>query len=248
MTRDTRLEHLLCALAVAALVGCNASAQGVAARVSAAPTYEPGIDIQDYAFTLELPDTGSFLRGDATVTLRRRPGVTVFRLDLVDALDVRRVTVNERVVAVTHKEGRIEIPLSPTGDSVRVRVLYDGLVTDGLIVRKDAAGRWTWYGDNWPNRTHQWLPTVDHPSDKATVSWTVLAPPARTVVANGSLVSRKTVDVRGTPMTETRWRESRPIAPYLMVIAAGMIQEVPIADAACHAGDQGQCVAQSVYV
>ncbi len=248
MTREGHLKHLVNTLAVTALLASTASAQGTAVRAAAAPTYEPGIDVQDYAFTLELPDTGSFLRGDATVTLRRSTGVNTLRLDLVDALIVRRVIVNDSMVPVMHVNGRIDIPLPATGDSVRVRVVYDGIVSDGLIVRKDAAGRWTWYGDNWPNRTREWLPTVDHPSDKATVSWTILAPPARIVVANGSLVSRNAVTVRGAPMAETRWREARPIAPYLMVIAAGRLQEVPIADPECHPGDQGQCVVQTVYV
>ncbi len=248
MTREGHLKHLVNTLAVTALLASTASAQGTAVRAAAAPTYEPGIDVQDYAFTLELPDTGSFLRGDATVTLRHSTGVNTLRLDLVDALIVRRVTVNDSMVPVMHVNGRIDIPLPATGDSVRVRVVYDGMVSDGLIVRKDAAGRWTWYGDNWPNRTRGWLPTVDHPSDKATASWTILAPPARIVVANGSLVSRTAVTVRGAPMAETRWREARPIAPYLMVIAAGRLQEVPIADPECHPGDQGQCVVQTVYV
>jgi aminopeptidase N len=248
LTREGHLKYLVNTLAVTALLASTASAQGTAVRATAAPTYEPGIDVQDYAFTLELPDTGSFLRGDATVTLRRSTGVNTLRLDLVDALVVRRVTVNDSMVPVMHANGRIEIPLSRPGDSVRVRVVYDGVVSDGLVVRKDAAGRWTWYGDNWPNRTREWLPTVDHPSDKATVSWTILAPPARIVVANGSLVSRNPVTVRGAAMSATRWREARPIAPYLMVIAAGRLQEVPIADPECHPGDQGQCVVQTVYV
>ena len=230
-----------------ALAGCSASAQVRPQQAVVAATYQPGIDVQDYAFTLELPDTGAFLRGDATVTLRRAAGVQALHLDLVDALAVRRVTVNDSVVTAPHSGGRIDVPLAGTGDVMQVRVLYDGVVTDGLIVRKDAAGRWTWFGDNWPDRARQWLPTVDHPSDKATVSFTVIAPSSRTVVANGSLISRLPTTVRGAAMTETKWRESRPIAPYLMVIAAGTLQETPIADSACHPGDMGQCVAQSVY-
>ncbi|MEO8621542.1 MAG: M1 family metallopeptidase, partial [bacterium] len=109
-------------------------------------------------------------------------------------------------------------------------------------------GRWTWFGDNWPDRARQWLPTVDHPSDKATVSWKVVAPVTRTVVANGLLVSTRRVVVKGKPMTETRWREARPIATYLMVIAAGPLEKYDIREPDCHYGDEGQCVRQFVYV
>ncbi|MGH7651127.1 MAG: hypothetical protein ACREMS_04725, partial [Gemmatimonadaceae bacterium] len=55
--------------------------------------------------------------------------------------------------------------------------VYDGLVTDGLIARKDSAGRWTYFGDNWPNRLRYWIPSIDRPDAKATISWTVTAPP-----------------------------------------------------------------------
>jgi aminopeptidase N len=218
------------------------------ARPAAPPTYQPGIDVLDYDVTLELPDTGAFLRGDVTVTLRHLAATTRLKLDLVDALSVRSVEVGGRAVTASHANGKIDIPLDGTGDSVRVRVVYDGIVTDGLVVRKDARGRWTWFGDNWPDRARQWLPTVDHPSDKATVSFRVVAPAERTVVANGELVSTKRIAVRGKPMRETLWRETRPIPPYLMVIGAGQLDRFDIREPDCHYGDQGQCVRQSVYV
>ena len=133
--------------------------------------YQPGIDVQHYEIRVELPDTGAFLRGEVVVTARRAPGVSTLRLDLVDALRVRGIEVNGRAVGPVHARDKIEVPLGGvTGDSVSVRVRYDGRVTDGLVVRRDAQGRWTWFGDNWPDRARQWLPTVDHPSDKATVT------------------------------------------------------------------------------
>jgi aminopeptidase N len=230
------------------LVAAVATAQSTPPRASAPPTYQPGIDVLDYDVTLELPDTGAFLRGDITLTVRRSPGVSRLRLDLIDSLAVRSVEVGGRAVSASHTGGKIDIPLGDLGDSLRVRVIYDGMVSDGLVVRRDAKGRWTWFGDNWPDRARQWLPTVDHPSDKATVSWRVLAPIGRTVVANGKLESTRATVVRGKRMTETRWRESRPIATYLMVIAAGPLELYEIREPDCHYGDEGQCVRQSVYV
>ncbi|HEV7992071.1 MAG TPA: M1 family metallopeptidase [Gemmatimonadaceae bacterium] len=215
----------------------------------AAPTYQPGIDVQDYDITLDLPDTGAFLRGDVTVTARRSAGVTRLRLDLVDALTVRAVQVNGAAVTAAHAANKIDVPLDGvTSDSVKVRVIYDGAVSDGLVVRKDARGRWTWFGDNWPDRARQWLPTVDHPSDKATVTWRVRAPTGRVVVANGLEQGTTRLTGRDAGRTETRWRESRPIAPYMMVIAAGPIVRFDLREPDCHYGDQGQCVRQSIYV
>ena len=230
------------------LIFAARSAPAQTVRHAAPPTYQPGIDVLDYDVALELPDTGAFLRGDVLLTVRRSAGVSRLRLDLVDALTVRSVEVGGRAVVATHSNGKIDIPLDSAGDSLRIRVVYDGMVSDGLVVRKDTKGRWTWFGDNWPDRARHWLPAVDHPSDKATVSWKVVAPVGRTVVANGTLVSTRRVTLKGKPMNETRWRESRPIATYLMVIAAGPLELYDIREPDCHVGDEGQCVRQSVYV
>jgi aminopeptidase N len=224
-------------------------AQGIVSPF-AGHTYQPGIDVRDYDIRLELPDTGAFLRGDVTVTLRRAPGVSTLRLDLADALTVRGIEVNDRSVGPVHAHGRIEVPIGgAAGDSVSVRVRYDGVVTDGLVARKDAQGRWTWFGDNWPDRARQWLPTVDHPSDKATVSWTVRAPTGRTVVANGTLLGVRALGGRDARLSETRWRESQPIPTYLMVIGAGPLVNVPLTTPPCPPADAvPRCVQQSVYL
>ena len=245
MISQNSRARLACVLMLAAC----ASVAGAQGRPSAAaPTYQPGIDVLDYDVMVELPDTGNFLRGDVTVTLRRSAGVPRFKLDLVNALNVRSVAVDGHAVTAAHEGNVIDIPLDGARDSMRVRVVYDGPVSDGLIVRKDAKGRWTWFGDNWPDRTRHWLPTVDHPSDKATVSWKVMTPVGRTVVANGTLVSNRAVTVNRVRRTEWVWRESRPIATYLMVIGAGPIVRYDIREPDCHYGDEGQCVRQQVYV
>lgn len=207
--------------------------------------YRPGVDVLDYDVHLELPDSGLFLRGDVTVTARRAPSLATLRLDLIDSLTVRRVTVDGRPVAASHTANHLDVPLAGAkGDTVRVRVVYDGPVHDGLVVRKDAKGRWTWFGDNWPDRTRQWLPTVDHPSDKATVSWTVRAPAERTVAANGVLLGTTPL---GGGRTETKWRERWPIPPSLMVIAAGPLVRFDLTPG-CPQADRARCVPQSVYV
>lgn len=242
--RSRSTVHRILPVIASLLAATPMSGQGTASPF-AGHTYQPGIDVLDYDIHIELPDTGSFIRGDVTVTARRAPGVSTLRLDLVDGLAIRGIEVNDRAIGPVHAHDRIEIPLGAvSGDSVSVRVRYDGRVTDGLVVLKDAQGRWTWFGDNWPNRTRQWLPTVDHPSDKATVSWTVRAPTSRTVVANGTLLG---VHALRGGTSETRWREAQPIPTYLMVIGAGPLVNVPLATAGCTQSDQARCVPQSVY-
>jgi aminopeptidase N len=108
------------------------------------------------------------------------------------------------------------------------------------------------FGDNWPNRARNWIPSVDHPSDKATVTWTVTAPSDRRVVANGELLEETPLEAGRAGetggRTRTRWRETRPIPVYLMVIAAAPLAFYDLGPAACARAEVPGCVRQSVYV
>ena len=210
--------------------------------------YRPGVDVIDYAITIDLPDTGSVIRGDALLTVKRTARVDTLVLDL-RALRVTRVLVNDRERRTRRTDSTIHVPL-PRGDSgtFRVRVAYTGRVTDGLIVRRDSLRRWTYFGDNWPNRARFWIPSVDHPSDKATVTWIVRAPRNRTVVANGRLVETRTIGTGAQRRTLTRWRESKPIPTYLMVIGAAPMIRHDLGETACGLAEMQRCVQQSVYV
>src|SRR5438045_9552974 len=63
--------------------------------------YRPGIDVLDYALVIDLPDTGSLIRGDATITILRVARVDTLVLDL-RPLAVQPVTRDARTPKVTH--------------------------------------------------------------------------------------------------------------------------------------------------
>ena len=222
---------------------------GATARADAQETHphRPGIDVLDYAFVITLPDTGAHIRGDAMLTFRRTAAVDSLVLDLRD-LRVTRVMVDDRVRRFRRTDSTIHIPL-PRGDTgtFRAHVAYDGRVTDGLIARRDSAGRWTYFGDNWPDRARFWLPTVDHPSDKATVTWSVNAPVSRTVVANGMRFQRGVAGTGARARATTRWREAMAIPTYLMVIAAAPLVQYDLGQTACGLAALARCVPQQVY-
>ena len=121
---------------------------------------------------------------------------------------------------------------------------YGGAVSDGLIIGTDSAGRWMAFGDNWPNRARHWIPSIDHPSDKSTVTFNVRAPSKLTVVANGTLLA-ETRDAQGR--TLTRWREKHPIPVYLFTIAAAPLARYDLPETACGFARDGGCVKQMVY-
>jgi len=210
--------------------------------------YRPAFDALDYALTLELPDTGSSIRGTATIRVQRTAPSDSLVLDLLD-LSVSRALVNGKSARFWPVNGGVAVAL-PKGSAGQfdVTVDYAGAVVDGLIVRRDSAGRWTYFGDNWPNRARHWIPSIDHPSDKATVTWRVIAPPAQIVVANGKLVSTRDLRGRdGSPKKEWTWREGRRIPVYLMVVAAAPLVAYDLGDTSCGLADMQRCVPQAVY-
>ena len=86
---------------------------------------------------------------------------------------------------------------------------------DGLTIGTNRHGDRTFFADNWPNRAHHWLPVVDHPSDKALVSFAVTAPAHYQVVATGAFV--EAVDLDGG-RRRTEWRSRAPVATKVMAI------------------------------
>ena len=153
--------------------------------------YHPGIDVLNYDISIALPDTGRVIEGRAVLTVHRTADVDTLVLDLLH-LRVDSVLVDGRAVRPRRDSANVRIPLpaysSTAPDTFEVVVRYGGAVRDGLVMRSDSSGRWTAFGDNWPNRARHWIPGIDHPSDKATFTWRVVAPSERRVVANGDLV------------------------------------------------------------
>jgi aminopeptidase N len=244
------LGHLFVALVAVFGVATRLTAQadigpGATRDAAIEHPYRQGVDVQSYDLTLDLPQTGNVIGGYAVLEVRHTTRVDTLVLDLLQ-LDVDSVRMDGMRVPFTRTPGEIHVAFRPNGKfPVRVEVGYHGAVEDGLIVRTDSAGRWTGFGDNWPNRARNWIPSVDHPSDKATVTWTVRAPANRTVVANGELVYRKPLP---NDRMETRWHESHPIPVYLMVIAAAPLVEYSLGPlAGCAGNSRTKCIRQFVY-
>ena len=105
-------------------------------------------------------------------------------------LTVDDVTLNSNSVPFTHNNGKLSVALPQAvnaGDALVFTVNYHGKPKDGLILTNDKDGKPAAIGDNWPDRLHHWLPVLDHPSAKATITFNITAPAGQEVVANGRL-------------------------------------------------------------
>jgi aminopeptidase N len=101
------------------------------------------------------------------------------------------------------------------GDRLKVTINYHGTPKDGLVFAKDKDGNPSATGDNWPNRLHYWIPSLDHPSAKATVNFTISTAPRGVVIANGSWLTTTKNGAAGETWT---FAETKPIPPYCMIV------------------------------
>lgn len=200
--------------------------------VAPAPAFDtypknPAIDAINYAFRIELSDTTDAIVGELSMDVRfLSADVRAVRLDLTNTsparggkgMQVSSVLLDGAAVRFTHANDELLIPLGAAPrvqQRSRVVVRYAGIPATGLIIGRNKHGDRTFFSDNWPNRTRQWLPTIDHPYDKATSEFIVTAPSHYQVVSNGLVV--EATDLPGG-RRRTHWRNSVPISPWLYVL------------------------------
>ncbi|HEY9046220.1 MAG TPA: M1 family metallopeptidase [Ohtaekwangia sp.] len=184
------------------------------------------IDVKKYIFELTLSDSTNTISGKATVTVQFRKAVSEFELDLVNkdasgsGMEVTNIMADGKTIKFLHQNDRLKIILpAPVNiaSTISFTIIYSGVPRDGLIISKNKFGDRTFFGDNWPNRAHHWLPTVDHPSDKAAVDFIVTAPPKYEVISNGIKIEESNI---GNRQKLTHWHEDTELSPKVMVIGA----------------------------
>lgn len=203
--------------------------------------YNSGTDVLHYEVELVVSATSPEIHGEATLTLTS--GSTTAELDLT-GLAVSEVQVDGRRVRFTYRDGKLGVPLPGSRAPADVMIRYHGTPDDGLIHGSTVHGTPSVFADNWPNRARFWFPSVDHPSDKATVRFRVHAPSQWQVIANGLLEDGPSVTsierLNELGLTDPAdaystwvWHSGVSIPAYTMVIGATEFERVVIGEAAC---------------
>jgi aminopeptidase N len=196
--------------------------------LASADTYprQPGVDALHYAFRLTLDDESDVIDGEAVLDLRFvKEQVSSVALDLVGesegkGMAVSSVLWNGKPATFEHANDRLTLTLAqppPAGGRGRITVRYRGIPASGLRIGPNLHGDRTFFSDNWPNRARHWLPTIDHPYDKATCELLVTAPAHYQVISNGLLLEETDLS-SGDRLTH--WKQSVPIATWLFVLGA----------------------------
>ncbi len=182
----------------------------------------PGIDVLHYTFDIQLNDSNDTIKGKTTVAIRFTKDIKAFQLNLVNrkssgkGMLVSAISESGRRLSFTQDSDVVSISTNAKAGSVLSFVIeYSGIPADGLIISINKYGHRTFFGDNWPNRAHNWLPCADYPGDKATVDFIVTAPDHYQVVANGLKVEESQLS---NHFKLTRWHETAPLPTKVMVI------------------------------
>lgn len=198
------------------------------------------IDIQQYIHTISLTDESDTIIGASEIEILFNKTASEFSLDLISVNN----TGNGMTVSNVLDDG-LEIPFSHVNDKLIISseklagekhtytINYYGIPDDGLIISKNKYGDRTFFGDNWPNRARNWVPCVDHPSDKALVTFRVTAPSHYQVIANGFLNEETNLNNNNTFY---EWKTNVAIPTKVMVIGIakfavqnlGEINNIPV--------------------
>ena len=185
------------------------------------------IDIQHYKFELSLSDSADVIYGTAQITiLFKKAGMQNFRLDLINKTAERKdkgmvidaINVDNTPVVYTHQNDEVIISLpksSTANETIVFTITYHGIPFDGLRIGATMFGDRSFFNENWPNRARHWLPTMDHPSDKATSEFIVTAPTHYKVISNGLLMEESAM---GNNTKLTHWKQSVPVSCWLFVL------------------------------
>ena len=200
----------------------------VAPNTSFADNYpkNPNIDVVHYTFDITLSDETDVIKATAALLVKfKTNGIKTLRLDLTNkseklankGMKVKQILSQGKILEYSHDLDvlLINLPTILENEERSIIIEYEGIPNEGLKIAPNKYGDRTFFSDNWPNKARNWLPTVDHPYDKATCEFIVTAPIKYQVVSNGLKVEES---ILSNGKRLTHWKQSVPIACWLYVL------------------------------
>lgn len=184
----------------------------------------PGVDVVSYDVVLDVDvAAGAF---DATIGITTAVAPNLMQLSLdATGFDVDTVLIDgaEATFEQSFEELVIDLP-ADRADVVVATVSYSAAPDGGASPAGLPVGWFPTEGGayvlNEPDGARAWLPSNDHPSDKAVWRFEVTAPDAAVVSANGTLLQRGGGDEAWI------WESDDPMSTYLVHLVIGDYQLV----------------------
>ena len=171
----------------------------------------------DLTFTPQLSRVTGMVRMRGTVV---NGPISTVDLDLNSSMTATAVWSHDIPSSYSRTGHVISVSLGhsyATGETLDVRVAYQGIPVAGSFGYSITNGRQLIWSLSEPYGARTWWPCKDVPEDKAdsvTIRFTV--PTGLKTASNGTLIS----STDNGSQAVTRWRESHPIATYLVSIAS----------------------------
>ena len=184
----------------------------------------PGVDVVSYDIELAYDPDTAMIDASVTLSIDATESLAEFTLDQV-GLDIDSVLLDG--TAVDYEADDPELWIRPerpiaAGTSFTVDVTYSA---DGSSSSSAAGVSSGWFPTplgsftlNEPDGARTWLPSNDHPSDKASYRFAIEVPDGDTGVANGELESSVRTDDGGSVWT---WVQSEPMTTYVIQVLTG---------------------------
>jgi aminopeptidase N len=175
------------------------------------------IDVLNYSIQLKIEDAGNSISGSGEIEFRVLTDIRELLFNF-KKMEISASALDGEPIRCGYDGDQISInapEILKSGSVHKVRIDYSGRPKDGLIIRPNKYNRFGAFSDNWANRARCWFPSVDHPSDKATVSFQITVPAKYKVIANGSFTGSLTSTGGNTVY---KFRMDVPVPTYCMVI------------------------------
>jgi aminopeptidase N len=227
------LQQMFAFIVICTFQVSNLFAQGHEARFES-------IDVLSYTFQVELNDKNNQVKGKATIQVLFKKSLDRFQLDLTKknkdglGMEVSQVKENDSPVDFDHSGDKLTIMTEVTtrGEKRTYIIEYMGEPQDGMIIGENKYLERTFFADHWPDRAHNWLPCVDHPSDRSLIEFIVTAPKHYDIIGSGYLVSEEV----NKGMKTAHWKTRVPLPTKISVIGVadfeivelGYFNEVPL--------------------
>jgi aminopeptidase N len=176
------------------------------------PMPASALDVLHYSATLEPDIAAKSVKGTMSIRFINESPEAEFNCgDLViDSVRLAGTTPRFSVV-----DRRLKISLPPNkraGHAREIEIDFHGTPKYGIRFFPDRQQVYTIFS------TSQWMVCVDDPADKATLTFKLILPANLTPIANGQLVSQRTLP---NDKSVSEWRQSTAIPTYIFGFAAG---------------------------
>ncbi|MCH2230239.1 MAG: M1 family metallopeptidase [Crocinitomicaceae bacterium] len=188
------------------------------------------LDVIDYTIAIEVKDSDNNINASSSILIKfdqDQPNQVSFDLvqlnELGLGMQVSGVYQDNDAVQFKQKNDELIIQMNtlPSNKQCTFKIDYSGTPIDGLVIGKNKFGNRTFFGDNWPNRAHHWFPCVDHPSEKATISFHITHPDHYTCISNGAL---EAVTRLKSGSTLTSYKSMHPLPTKVMVFGLAKLE------------------------